>query len=467
MMISFVIKKMKRLSVGLSVFALALLVSTYSHAVPGDYDGDGLSDMSVALVNKSTKYTAWLTRLTNGSPAKFWTWGLPADALVAGRFFAGDAKYYPGIVYVRSSAFPLEWYIKNAANTDVFFKFGLPGDTISNLGDWDGDGVDDIHVVRKESGFLYWYVAMSGTPGVIQKFLFGMDGDRVGLSDVDGDGKVEMIALRAGFNWYIRDPADAENVYSSTQWGLPGDFPILPRDLDGDGKTDFIIARKTGSFQVAYIKYGNGQTENVTLGFDSSVPQLGNFLGATQTFAWSQRDTGWVAFRGRDGTPNVFRHGISTNAIIAADGTVIQPSDDGTFGGTTSGGGDSDSGSGGGSGGGSASCSTVYSSGWLLKPAAQDTGGSRLGKPLILTTRNYPPSGCLNVIATNGTVVAHYGKYATNRHYSGWGCGEGYSGSKIASLAVAASGSKNIYVQDPKTGACYGPGPADGRTDRR
>ena len=432
-----------------------------AQAVPGDYNADGLSDLSVALSVKASKYSAWMTRLSNSGDFKFWSWGLPADAYVSGRFYVGDANYYPGIVYVRSSSFPLEWYIKNAANTDVFVKFGLPGDTITNLGDWDGDGIDDIHVVRKDAGdFLNWYVSMSGSGGKIVQYVFGMSGDKVGVADVDGDGKAEMVALRSGFIWYIRKPS--EETFTTVQWGLPGDIHLMPTDIDGDHLADYVITRRTGTTQLAYIRYGNGATQNTDLGFDSSIPQMGNFIGNLPTFAWSQRDTGWTAIRRFDGTPDVFKFGIASNAVIRADGTVVQPSEDGRFGGSSGGGVTPDPGS-----GGTASCSTTYGSGWLLKPAAQDTGGTRLGKPLILFTRNYPSSSCLNVIATNGEIVAKYGKFSSNRFYSGYGCGSHLSASQIAAKAVAASGSKNIYVQDPSSKACYGPGPADGRTDKR
>jgi hypothetical protein len=449
-----ILKKIKILSTLMVVGCLGSAL-----AVPGDYDADGTSDLSVALVNKTAKTTAWLTRPTNGGSALFWTWGLPGDALVSGRFHPNDPKYYPGIVYVRSSSFPLEWYIKTAAGTDAFIKFGLPGDTVPNQGDFDGDGMEDLTVVRNVGGQLVWYVALSGSGGQVAQYSFGLNGDKVGVSDVDGDGKVEMVALRSGFQWYIGNPRTG-SVTAPQQWGLAGDIYLLPTDIDGDRLADFVITRRTGSFQVAYIKYGNGATQNTTLGFDSSIPQMGFFVRPLPTFAWSQRDTGFTAIRNFDGTPNVFAFGISTNAIIRADGTVVQPSEDGRFGGTSSGGGDT-------GGGGSANCTTTFGSGWLLKPAAQDTGGTRLGKPLILFTRNFPSGSCLNVIATDGTIVAKYGKFSSNRFYSGYGCGSFLSASQIASRAVAATGSKNIFVQNPANGACYGPGPADGRTDKR
>ena len=455
-----------------AAFVLALAAAfvnpSPSFAAPGDFDGDGTSDLSVALVSKNTSSntgtTAWLTRLSNGQPSLFYTWGIPADAYVTGRFYAGNNKYYPGIVWVRSAALPLEWYIKDAQNGNVFVKYGLPGDSITNLGDWDGDGVDDLSVVRVGTGdALFWYVALSASAR-IEVYQFGVKGDKPGVADVDGDGLAEMIVLRPGtYQWFIRKPSSTN--FTTTQWGLNNDIPLLPMDLDGDHLPDFVISRRTGTLQAAYIKYGNGQTATLSLGFDTSIPQLGNFTG-TPGFAWSQRDTGWTAIRNADSSLNLIRFGIPQNAIIRADGTVVQPSEDGRFpAGSSTGGG------GGGSvdpgPGGSAGCSQTFSSGWLFKPAAQDTGGSRLGKPLILLTRNFPSSSCLNILANNGTIIGKYGKFSANRFYSGYGCGSMLTASQFAQRALDAAGSKNITIHDPGSGKCYGPAPADARTDRR
>jgi len=458
----------KKLKKTLIVLSLVSFTSNNVFALPNDFDADGTSDMSVALVDRSKKTTAWLTKFSNGAAPKFSTFNLPADALVSMRYYAGDPKFYPGIVYVRSAKQTLEWYIKNSAGGDTLFRYGLPGDIIPNQGDFDCDGRDDATVVRNENGVLQWYIYRTAS-NTILKTPFGLAGDQVGVADTKGDCSAEMVALRNGYTWYTRDPN--RNEFTTVQWGLNGDIPILPGDYDNDKLTDYLIFRRSAyvaGSQSAFIKFGKGTTGIITAGFDSSIPQIGKF-SRFYSLAWSQRDTGWTAIRNQDDSKAVFLFGIPANAVIRADGTVVQPNDDGRFGAVTQvPGTPPPTGSPDPSVGTVASCSQTFSRGFLLKPAAQDTGGTRLGKPLILFTRNFPESSsCLNVIASNGKVIAKYGQYSFERYYSGWGCGSGLNASQIAQRAVAETGNRNIFIQEPGSNICWGPGPADGRTDNR
>lgn len=442
----------------LLVCTLLVIVVPSSHAAPGDYEGDGKSDLAVALVRASTKTTEWLVRLSSSGNSLFFNFNLPADALITGRFYP-DRKTYPGIVYVRSSGMPLEWHIKNPQGGETFLHYGLPGDIVPNQADVDCDGVTDLVVVRNGTanhypGFRLWYAALSGSGAVVET-AFGLATDAVGLADLNGDSCAELLVLREGFSWFGRGLFS--NSITQRQWGLNGDIPLLPKDLNKDGKPDFIISRLTGSGQVAYVRTSASNFLTLPLGQDTSIPLVGKFT-KKNGFAWFQRDTGFAAIEKANGVESVLPFGVKENVIIRPDGTVIQPNSTGKFPVTAPPP----------SGGDTSSCSSVLSSGWLLKPASQDSGGTRQGKPLILFSSNYPSSSCLNVLAAaNGEVIAHYGRFSANRFYSGYGCGSGYSASQLAQRATEASGSKNIFLQDPSTGRCYGPGPADGRTDRR
>ncbi len=323
---------LKKIKTFCSVMTLVMVLSTDSFAVPGDFDADGTSDLSVALVDRATNTTAWLTRRTNGASPFFWTFNSAADALASMRFHTGDPRYYPAIIRVVDIGQPLEWRIKNSANQEVVLRYGLPGDIIPNQGDFDCDGREDPTVVRNINGILHWYIARTATNTILHT-TFGVSGDQVGISDTKADCTADLVVLRKNFFWYVRDPASLD--FSTTQWGFNNDIPLLPGDYDGDGLTDFAIARKSplaNGGQTGFVKLGNGQAFTRQLGFNSSIPQIGKFSkDAPSDFAWSQRDTGWTAIRNNNGSVTGIRLGIPQNIIIRADGTVVQPTSSAIF----------------------------------------------------------------------------------------------------------------------------------------
>jgi len=323
-----IISKLKTIAVSIALTAQFCAYSAQAAPAPGDYNFDGKSDLAVALVNKQAGTTAWLTRL-DATSSLFWSFNTPADALVTGKWYR-DNKTYPGIVYVRDARQPLQWYLKNPVGAEVFIQYGLPGDTVPNQGDLDCDGVTDFVVARNGSnGYKYWYVALSSQGGAVAQVLFGLSTDRIGVADMDGDRCAEMIALREGYIWFAKKLFRPE--ISQIQWGLPGDYPMLPQDINVDGQSDYIISRPDGSGQRIYARYSSSKSEIFQAGQANSIPMAGNFIGAPG-FAWAQRDSGFTAIMKFNRSADVFSFGIAANAIIRPDGTVVQPGDNGRFG---------------------------------------------------------------------------------------------------------------------------------------
>ena len=321
----------------LALFALMLGgMVTQAHAAPGlgDYDGDGISDLAVAEVNRPANSTIYFVRLTASASPISYIFNAAADALITGRFFKNISRDFPGAVIARGAGQPLEWRIKNPSGTENVLSYGSPGDTIPNQGDLDCDGVTDLVVARSGAanfypGFKLWYVALSSTPGYVQQLLFGLAGDRVATADMDGDGCSELVVLRNNFVWYSRK-LFADSV-SEVQWGLPGDIPLVPQDIDGDGGADYAISRVTGPTQTAFIRFSNGSTAVETIGGPTSVPFIGSFIGSP-FFAWSQRNTGFTGVLQANRSVAVFPFGLATNHMIRPDGTVVPPNESGAFG---------------------------------------------------------------------------------------------------------------------------------------
>lgn len=464
----------------LKLTALSLILASPAYSSPnvvGDFDADGKSDLSVALVNRTSNSTAWLTRLTSGAAPLSWNFNKAADALVIGRFYSANPKYYPAIVRVTSTTQPLEWTFKTATNSEIVTRFGLPGDIITNLGDWDGDGREDTHVVRKSpSSELQWYVYLTAYATTVQ-VGFGLDGDQVGVSDVDNDGLVELVALRNGFNWYVRKPFLGRETTTATQWGLNGDIPLLPRDLDGDNLPDFIISRVVGGGQVAYIRYGNGQAKTMNLGSSTSLPQVGRFDN-NSNFAWSQRDTGWTAIGKPDASSiDLFRFGISTNVVIRPDGTVVQPTSSGAAFGVSAA---PISTTGSSAAASFAACSQVSTvpaggtfiykqSAPLRSPTTNQITGYRY-EPTLIMNRKVSSLSQTTIFDSEGNVIGTCPKASAHGHAGGrFRCT--MQTSAVRREAVSNTGSPTIFFQlganscarIPDAGRCYGSvkGPCD------
>ena len=422
----------------------ASVINAAAEPTLGDYDGDGDADLAVALVQGDT--TTWLARLSPVGNPLYYLFNRRADSVISGVFY-NDSKTYPGIVTNTDGQKPLVWTIKNQFGQDIVINFGLPGDTIPNQGDLDCDGRTDLIVTRPGTaghypGFRLWYVALSSS-GVIQEQVFGLATDQIAVADINGDHCAELVALRGDFTWYTSG-LFGSNV-TSVQWGLPGDIPLLPQDLNGDGQPDHIVVRVINGQQQAIIRYNISSYSIVPLGGPTSIPMVGKFTGPNG-FAWQQRDTGFTAVKPQSGANSVFPFGIASNVIIRPDGTVIQPNQNGKVMNTPIGQINSSPVVAAGE------CSNIVSisslKGVLYKPINEHGGrgptlivknpNERTGKKRIeIRDINCKPIGALGLFATD----AQYGA----RYYSKSG-GSNHTHTQLHALAVKA-GSANVLIE--------------------
>ncbi len=315
----------------LNLFGLAVVLSMVTGnanaGVPGDFDANGSSDLSAAKVNRAANTTEWEVRFSPIGNKKGYIFPVAADAFVTGAYYRNDPKVYPGVVHVDDINAPLRWVVKDAADNNVTFYFGKPGDTVPNQGDMDCDGITDPIVARNGvpgfyDGFKLWYVALSSNPGYVQQLLFGLAGDRIGTADMNGDGCSELVVLRDNYTWYSRRLFG--DAVTAVQWGLPGDTPLLPQDFDNDGTAQYVVTRNFGNQMYGLLRQEDGQVQINPLGSTTSIPLLGRFIGANW-YAWYERATSFMGVAQYDGSVAVFNFGQTNNHIIRPDGTVIAP----------------------------------------------------------------------------------------------------------------------------------------------
>jgi uncharacterized delta-60 repeat protein len=222
--------------VGGSDSAQALAIQSDGNIVAAGYGGSQLADFvvmrllgtrplpsdNVGLVNPST---GWWSPRDGWFAVTGFSYGNPGDVPFVGDW-DGDGVETPGL-YRQSDGYV---YLRNS-NTqgiaDIKFHFGNPGD-VPLAGDFDGDGFHTVSIYRPSEQRFYIINALGENDGGLgaaeYSFLFGDPGDQPVVGDWDGDGVDEIGLHRASTGlFYYRNTLTTGIADGEFYFGNPGD----------------------------------------------------------------------------------------------------------------------------------------------------------------------------------------------------------------------------------------------------
>lgn len=134
------------------------------------------------------------------------------------------------------------WWYENPGKLGVLWKKHFITDSYDTEGgvmaDINGDGVPDLIFAHYNHSGLLWIDFSGAEPKVHHVGGRAEDGHGVGVADIDGDGKADILTP---YGWFRQIDANKDQWEWHGDWQL-GDagFPILGYDVNNDGKTDII-----------------------------------------------------------------------------------------------------------------------------------------------------------------------------------------------------------------------------------
>ena len=235
----------------------------------GDFDGDGRDDI-VTFTHGSLNdvYVSLSTGTSFGPGVKWHDFFALAGEVPAVGDVNGDGKD-DVITFTRNNLADVYVALSTGTSFGASAKwhdyFALAGE-VPGVGDFNGDGKDDIAVFNQGT-LADVYVATStgtGFSGTSVKWhdFFSVAGEAPRIGDFDGDGKddIATFTLNAAADVYVATSTGAGFSGTTVKWndffGLAGEFPYTG-DATGDGKDDILVFTK-GSLNDVFVGASTG-----------------------------------------------------------------------------------------------------------------------------------------------------------------------------------------------------------------
>lgn len=234
----------------------------------GDFNGDGKDDI-VTFTHGSANdvYVALSNGSSFGGGVKWHDWFALGGEVPAVGDFNGDGKDDIA-VFTNDSLGDVYVALSNGGafvgTTVKWHDWFAPNGEFPAIGDVNGDGLDDI-VTFTLGNVNDVYVALSNGSGfgagVKWNDFFGLNGEQPRVGDVNGDGKDDIVVFTNNNLGDVYVALSNGGGFAGGgkwhDWFAPnGEFPYLG-DFDGDGKDDIVTFTHTSSGDV-YVALSHG-----------------------------------------------------------------------------------------------------------------------------------------------------------------------------------------------------------------
>ncbi|MBF8194343.1 VCBS repeat-containing protein [Nonomuraea sp. K274] len=226
----------------------------------GDFTGDGKDDI-VTFTQGSTAdvYVSASTGTTFATGSKWNDWFAPGGEIPAVGDFDGDGKD-DVVTFTRGDS--ADVFVATSTGTGFragakWHDFFAPHGEFPAVGDVDGDGKDDL-IVFTQGSTADVYVALStGTsfgPAVKAHDQFAPGAEQPRVGDFDGDGKADLASFANGTAGGVTVALrEGDGFGAAASWhgsfAPAGRFPYTG-DYDGDGKDDIVAFTHSPSAEV-------------------------------------------------------------------------------------------------------------------------------------------------------------------------------------------------------------------------
>jgi gliding motility-associated-like protein len=264
----------------------------------GDLDGDSKPDLAITN-SGSASVSIFLNTSTSGAittssfsgKVDFATGTIPNSVAIGD--LDGDSK--PDLAVANSGSASVSVFLNTSTSgsiafaTQANFTTGTTPFSVA-IGDLDGDGKPDLAVANSGSNTVS-VLRNTSTSGSITfaskvDFTTGTTPNSVAIGDIDGNGKSELAVINAGSASIsvLRNTSTSGTISFATkvdfQTGSQNPVGVAIGDLDGDGKSDIVVANNSGNKISIFL---NASSSGVAFTATSFVAQpiLTTLLGPT------------------------------------------------------------------------------------------------------------------------------------------------------------------------------------------